>query len=321
MSPSNAEIVRRSTDAYNRGDLDGFMEGWAPDAELDWSNSGGFEAGVYRGHDEVRALTRRFLEAFDEVRIELDDPIEIEDDLLVVENTTYLPRTRRRRSPGTKRMADRLPWRKANLADALSDEARRPRSRRAVGVGDVAGERGGCTPAHRSESPPAPWPGRAHLLALPVGCDIRDPSGLAAAPTVPSTTGGHPSRRADRLRCDQSRRFQSGFLLYPPDVEFITPPRFVALGFDPVYRGREARFDFQRRWTAEWGEMRFEPDEMIDLGDRVLFVGRVKGSGVSSGAAFETQWAVLCTLSGGRLIREQPFFDRGEALAAAGLSE
>lgn len=89
MSPSNAEIVRRSVEAYNRGDLDGFVEGWAPDAEVDWSNSGGFEAGVYRGDDEVRAFTRRFLEAFDEVRIEIDDPIEIEDDLLVVENTTY----------------------------------------------------------------------------------------------------------------------------------------------------------------------------------------------------------------------------------------
>lgn len=35
MSPSNAEIVRRSVEAYNRGDLDGFVEGWAPDAEVD----------------------------------------------------------------------------------------------------------------------------------------------------------------------------------------------------------------------------------------------------------------------------------------------
>jgi ketosteroid isomerase-like protein len=76
-----------------------------------------------------------------------------------------------------------------------------------------------------------------------------------------------------------------------------------------VYRGREARLDFQRRWTAEWGEMRFVPEEVLDLGDRVLFLGRVNGSGVSSGAGFETDWAVLYRLSAGRLIREQPFFD------------
>jgi ketosteroid isomerase-like protein len=110
-------------------------------------------------------------------------------------------------------------------------------------------------------------------------------------------------------------------VLYHPDTELITPPNMVELGFDSVYRGREARFGFQRRGTAEWGEMRFEPEELLDLGDRLLFVGRVKDSGLSSGAGFAGAWANLLTISAGRVIREQPFFDRGEALEAAGLSE
>jgi ketosteroid isomerase-like protein len=90
MSQENAEIVRRATDAYNRGDLDGIVENWAPDAVLDWSHSRGFEAGVYRGHGEIRAFVQRFLAAFDEVRLEIEDPVEAEDDLLIVENVTYL---------------------------------------------------------------------------------------------------------------------------------------------------------------------------------------------------------------------------------------
>jgi ketosteroid isomerase-like protein len=90
MSQKNVEIVRRSTDAYNRHDLDGIVEHWAPDAVLDWSNSRGLEVGVYRGHDEIRAFTKRFLAAWDDVRLELADPIEVEDDVLVVENVTYL---------------------------------------------------------------------------------------------------------------------------------------------------------------------------------------------------------------------------------------
>jgi ketosteroid isomerase-like protein len=90
MSQENVEMVRRSTDAYNRRDLDRFLETWAPDAVLDWSHSRGLEAGVYRGHDQIRALVHRFLAAWDDVRIELDDPIELETDLLVVENVTYL---------------------------------------------------------------------------------------------------------------------------------------------------------------------------------------------------------------------------------------
>ena len=90
MSQENVEIVRRTTDAYNRHDLDGIVEHWAPDAVLDWSNSRGLEAGVYRGHDEIRAFTQRFLTAWDEVRLELGEPIEAADDVLVVENVTYL---------------------------------------------------------------------------------------------------------------------------------------------------------------------------------------------------------------------------------------
>ena len=136
-------------------------------------------------------------------------------------------------------------------------------------------------------------------------------------------------RRALLLRAVQNNfdainrgDFEASFpLFYHPDTELITPPRLVGLGFDPVYRSREARIEFQRRWTAEWGEMRFEPEEVLDLDDRVLFVGRVTGSGLSSGAGFENDWANLLTISAGQVIREQPFFDRQEALEAAGLSE
>jgi len=91
MSQDNVEIVRRSADAYSRGDLDGTLESWAPDVVLDWSNSRGLDAGVYRGHDEIRAFMERFLAAFDEARVELlDDPTEVEAGLLVAENITYL---------------------------------------------------------------------------------------------------------------------------------------------------------------------------------------------------------------------------------------
>ena len=91
MSQENIELVVRATDAYSRGDVDGFLENWAPNAVLDWSNSRGFEAGVYRGRGEIRAFAQRFLAAFDDVRIELlDEPREVEEGLVVVENVTYL---------------------------------------------------------------------------------------------------------------------------------------------------------------------------------------------------------------------------------------
>ena len=91
MSQENVEIVRRATDAYNRRDLDGFMQHWAPDAVVDWSSSRGPDAGLYRGHGEIRAFVQRFFEAWDEVRIDLvDDPTEIEEDLVIAENVTHM---------------------------------------------------------------------------------------------------------------------------------------------------------------------------------------------------------------------------------------
>jgi ketosteroid isomerase-like protein len=130
-------------------------------------------------------------------------------------------------------------------------------------------------------------------------------------------------RRAVQLGIDAVHRgdYEAMFALYHPDIELINPPQFVGLGLDLVVRGREERIRFQRRWHAEWGEVRYEPEEVIDLGDRVLMVGRIKGSGLGSGAAFESEWGNLLTLSAGRVIGERPFTDRGEALKAAGLSE
>jgi ketosteroid isomerase-like protein len=91
MSKENVELVRRSTDAVSRRDLDRWLETWAQDAVLDWSNARSFDAGVYRGHGEIRAFVERFFANWDEVRFEIvDGPREVEDGLLITENVAYL---------------------------------------------------------------------------------------------------------------------------------------------------------------------------------------------------------------------------------------
>lgn len=114
--------------------------------------------------------------------------------------------------------------------------------------------------------------------------------------------------------------FEAAFVRYDPHVELVSDPRFVELGFDDVYRGRAERIRFQQRWSAEWGDFRFAPEELFDLGDGRVFVrGRTVGTGLTSGAGFDGDWAVLLSFSDGRIVREQFFFDRAEALEAAGL--
>jgi ketosteroid isomerase-like protein len=131
-------------------------------------------------------------------------------------------------------------------------------------------------------------------------------------------------RRGAQLGVDALNRddVEAALALYHPDVELVVPSEFVGLGFDRVYRGIDERARFELMWIGEWGKLRYEFEEVIDLGDgRVLLVGRVKSSGVTSGAPVDSEFAEIFTFVDGRVIREEPFFDRADALEAAGLSE
>ena len=104
------------------------------------------------------------------------------------------------------------------------------------------------------------------------GCDRRSSAATSSVASRPSTaeTSRLPSCSTTRT---SSRSFDQ---------------RLVALCFEPVYRGREARIEAQRRWIVEWGEERTEPEELIDLGyGRLLLLVGNTGKGPSSGAVVE----------------------------------
>jgi ketosteroid isomerase-like protein len=110
--------------------------------------------------------------------------------------------------------------------------------------------------------------------------------------------------------------------LYHPDAITVFDPKMVEIGFfEPVYGGLESRIVMQQLGRAEWGEWQFEPEELIFIGsDHLLTVGRMKGTGLTSGANVDTDWSSLFTTHDGRAVREQIFLDRGEAMAAVGLT-
>ena len=90
MTEENVEIVCRSIQAYNDRDVDGMLECFAPDAVVDWSNSRGVNAHVFRGHGELRTMVEDFFAAFDVLWIEHERPVEIEEGVVLAENTAYL---------------------------------------------------------------------------------------------------------------------------------------------------------------------------------------------------------------------------------------
>jgi ketosteroid isomerase-like protein len=130
--------------------------------------------------------------------------------------------------------------------------------------------------------------------------------------------------RAYQLGWEAQNRedYEAGFAFYDPDVEMVAPSVLATIGVEFEPRGLDGRVRSQRKWNTEWGGFRFEPQEAIDLGDgRLLTIGHIAGSGLSSGAVVGSDWAVMHTVSGGRVVREEVFLDRSEALEAAGLSE
>jgi ketosteroid isomerase-like protein len=87
------------------------------------------------------------------------------------------------------------------------------------------------------------------------------------------------------------------------------------------FRGHEG----VSRWTAEseaiWAELRLDTEEIRDLGDQVLIIGRLHATGRESGIEIDSPIAWLSTVRDGRIVRSCGYLDPQDALEAAGLSE
>jgi ketosteroid isomerase-like protein len=103
---------------------------------------------------------------------------------------------------------------------------------------------------------------------------------------------------------------------FDPEIAMVEsetiPGATSAQGIDAVRRYLESFRNY-------WAEIRFEPQEYIDAGDKVVVVARLTGRGKSSGAEVERTWAYVWTVRAERALRMEAYADRAEALRAAGL--
>ena len=116
----------------------------------------------------------------------------------------------------------------------------------------------------------------------------------------------------------RSGDYRAALHAYHPDVICDTT---TARPEGRVYRGREGVTEAIRVWAGTWDDWKWEIDELIDAGDRVLTVARESGRGKGSGVNVvqETFW--VYALRDGQIVHAQVFVDRAEALKAAGLEE
>ena len=67
-------------------------------------------------------------------------------------------------------------------------------------------------------------------------------------------------------------------------------------------------------------DVRLEPTELIDLGDRVVLLADMPMRAQASGVALTETYTGVSTLKDGRVIRQDDYLNRAEALEAVGLA-
>jgi ketosteroid isomerase-like protein len=107
----------------------------------------------------------------------------------------------------------------------------------------------------------------------------------------------------------------------------------LMLGLDPNVELRRAHLlldtpvdfhghaGFRENWLQvleAFEDLRLDPEELLDLGDRLIITAQLSGHGAGSGIPVGDRIHQVITLRRGLVVREHDFLDRAEALQAAG---
>jgi ketosteroid isomerase-like protein len=105
-----------------------------------------------------------------------------------------------------------------------------------------------------------------------------------------------------------------------PDVEWEENPE-VYPGLDRIYRGHDGFLKRQRDAFDMWEWFKAEPQEVIDEGEHVVVVLRLRAKGRHSGIEVAMTVYDCFTFRDGKVVRHRLFGSRAEAFKAVGLKE
>jgi ketosteroid isomerase-like protein len=145
---------------------------------------------------------------------------------------------------------------------------------------------------------------------------------LAAVLRLPA--GSHLRRRIVKRSTIRSLEasgrgvFDFGLLFYEPDVEVqVLGDVAQALGLAESYRGHQGVREVWRDYLRDMDELRLEPEQIIDLGNRIALRVTLVGTGRASGATTRhTEGFVLYYSPRGLIARHEIYWSWEDALAA-----
>jgi len=96
-------------------------------------------------------------------------------------------------------------------------------------------------------------------------------------------------------------------------------------GFDGVmgqsFHGEEGVRRFCQEWFTAFKTMTVEVERFLDAGEQILILTRLKATGTGSDVPVELLGAAIYGFRDNRIARIDFFYDRDQALEAAGLSD
>ena len=106
---------------------------------------------------------------------------------------------------------------------------------------------------------------------------------------------------------------------YHPNVEMnFFGDDFRALGFAACYRGHEGYRELMGLWRAEWFELRFQPEALIDLGDRLVMPVEMTARGATSGAPVAQTYGNVLWFDDGLIVRQDVYWEWADCVEALG---
>ena len=130
------------------------------------------------------------------------------------------------------------------------------------------------------------------------------------------------ARRMRRAYAAANRRdFDLVLVGWDPAGEYHPSADLMPPDLEAVFYGHDGYRKLWRYWLDAFEDIRWDPEEVLDFGDRLLVTAQQRGHGSGSGVAVSEPVFQLFELRRGLVIRQEDFVDRSKALEAVALRD
>ena len=117
------------------------------------------------------------------------------------------------------------------------------------------------------------------------------------------------------------RDFDSVLVGWDPASEYRPSGDLMPPDLETIFYGHDGYRQLWRYWLDAFEDIRWDPEEILDFGDRFLVRAQQRGRGSGSGVAVSEPVFQLFTLRRGLVVRQEDFLDRSKALEAVRLRD